>query len=129
MIAKNAYRICFSPNIMEYLVLYSKGMVITDLLLYWTGPSPNGDKDVEINLVCNTTWLIHNPQWGSNLHWISDVKEEMSVNFISHLLDSGFESILEYLGTYLGLDSLEALMLTLMGVSHSVKVYHGRMDT
>ena len=108
---------------MESLLLNGEGVVITDLIQYLTRPSPNVEEYINIYFFLNTTWLIQNPQWGSNLHWISDVKEEMSLNFISHLLDSGFESILEYLGTYLGLDSLEALMLTLMGVSHSVKVY------
>ena len=81
-------------------------MFITNLIQYLTGLSPNGDEDVKFDLVCDTTWLIYNPQWGSNLRWISAVNEEISGNFISHLLDSGFESVLEYLGIYLVLDSL-----------------------
>ena len=61
---------------------------------------------VKIELVHVTTWVIQNPQWRSNLHWISAANEEMSGNFISHLLDSGFDSVLESLVTYLGMDSL-----------------------
>ena len=85
--------------------------------------SPNGEEDVNIDLVRDATWLIHKPQWGSNLHWISAANEEMSGNFISHLLDSGSDSLLESLGTYLVLDSLEVLLATFMGVSHSAKAH------
>ena len=51
-------------------------------------------------------------------------------NFISHLLDSRFESVLEYLGMYLGIDNLVVLLVTFMGVSYSAKVYkHSDMST
>ena len=93
-------------NVMYSLVSYGKDVGIADLLQYLTGPSPNSEEDVKINLVCDTTWLIKNFQWGSNLHWISAVNEEILVNFISHLIDSGFRSVLESLGTSFGLDSL-----------------------
>ena len=71
---------------------------------------------VKIELIHVTTWVIQNPQWRSNLHWISAANEEMSGNVISHLLDSGFDSVLESLGTYLGLDSLVVLLVTFFGV-------------
>ena len=60
---------------MDYLVSYVKGMGITELLRYLTGLSPNGEENTNINLVRDTTWLIQNPQWGSNLHWISAAPE------------------------------------------------------
>ena len=63
------------------------------------------------------------PPVGSNLHLISATNKEMSVNFISHLLDSGFDSVLKSLGTYLVLDSLEVLLVTFMGVSNGTKLY------
>ena len=47
----------------------------------------------------------------------------MSVNFISHLLDSGFDSVLESMGTYLGLDSLAVLLVNFMEMLYIVKVY------
>ena len=98
-------------------------MFITNLIQYLTGLSPNGEEDVKFDLVCDTTWLIYNPQWGSNLRWISAVNEEISGNFISHLLDSGFDSVLESLCMYLVMDSLELLMVAFMGVFYSAKVY------
>ena len=86
-------------NVMYSLVSYGKDVGITDLLQYLTGPSPNSEEDFKINLVCDTTWVIQNSQWGSNPHWIYAVNEEILVNFISHLIDSGFMSLLESLGT------------------------------
>ena len=56
---------------MESLVSYGKCMCINNLLLYLIVRSPNGEEEDEIDLVCDTTWLIQNPQWGFNLHWIS----------------------------------------------------------
>ena len=69
-------------------------------------------------------WLIQNPQWGSNFHWISAANEEMSGNFISHLLDFGFNSVLKSLGIHLVLDSLSLLLVTSVGVSYREKVYN-----
>ena len=51
VISKNAYKIYLPPNVMYSLVFYGKGMVITDLLLDLTGPSPNGEYDFNIDLV------------------------------------------------------------------------------
>ena len=85
--------------------------------------SPNGEEDVNIDLVRDVTWLIQNPQWVSNLHWISAANEEMSGNFISHLIDSGSDSLIESLGTYLVLDSLEVLLAEFMGLLYSEKVH------
>ena len=48
----------------------------------------------------------------------------MLVNFISYLLDSVFNSVLESLGMYLGLDILVVLLVKSMGVSYSTKVYN-----
>ena len=79
---------------MKSLVSYGKGMGINDLLRNFTGLSTNSEEDVEIDLVCDTMWLIKNSQWGSNLHQISAAKKEMSGNFISNLLDSGLNSVL-----------------------------------
>ena len=79
---------------MEYLILYGEGIGITNLLRDLTILIPNGEEDVEIDLVCAPTWLIQNPQWGYNLHWISAANKEMSGNFISHLLDCRLKSIL-----------------------------------
>ena len=47
----------------------------------------------------------------------------MSINFISHLLDSRFNSVLKSMGAYLVLDSLVVLMVLFIGVSYSTKVY------
>ena len=123
MIAKNSYLICLPPSVMESLISYEEGMGITDLLQYLTRPSPIGEEDIEIDLVRDTTWLIQNPQWVSNIQWISAANEEMLENFISHLLDSVSDSVLEYLVVYLGLDSLEVLLMTFVGVSYSAKSY------
>ena len=60
---------------MESLVFYGDGMGITNLLQDLTRPSPNVDEDVRIDLFCNITWVIQNPQWGSNIHWIYDMNE------------------------------------------------------
>ena len=122
VIVKNVYQICLLPNLIDSLVSYSEVRGITNLLRYLTILSLNSEEDVNIDLFCDNTWLIQNPQWGSNLHWISAANEEMSGNFISHLLDSGFEYILESLGMYLGLDSLEVLLVTSMVVLYSAKV-------
>ena len=122
VIVKNVYQICLLPNLIDSLVSYSEVRGITNLLRYLTILSLNSEEDVKIDFVCDNTWLIQNPQWGSNLHWISAANEEMSGNFISHLLDSGFESVLESLGMYLGLDSLEVLLVTSMVVLYSAKV-------
>ena len=92
---------------MEYLVLYGKDMGIPDLLRYLIKSTPHGEEDANIKLVQNTTWLIQNPQWISNLHLISDGNKEISGNFISHLLDSEYDSTIESLGTYLVMDRLE----------------------
>ena len=51
------------------------------------------------------------------------MNEEMSGNFISHLLGSGFDSVLKSLGMYLGMDILALLLVTFMGVLYSAKVY------
>ena len=64
----------------------------------WTVPSSNGEEDIEIDLVRDTMWLIQNPQWESNLHWISAANEEILGNFISHLPDLVLDSVLESLG-------------------------------
>ena len=86
-------------------------MGITNQLQYLTIPSPNSEEEVEIDLVRDTTWLIQNPQWGSKLHWVSAANKEMSGNFISHLLDSGSDSVIKYLGMHLGLNSLSQYTL------------------
>ena len=44
----------------DSLLSYSKDMLITDPLQELTGPDTNGEKDLEIDLVCDTTWLIQN---------------------------------------------------------------------
>ena len=108
---------------MESPTSYVEGVVIINLLQNLTGLSPNGEEDVEIDLVCGNTWLNQKSQWRSNLHWISAAKEEPKENFTSHLLDYGFDSILESLVMYLGLDSLVVLMVTFMRISYSAKVY------
>ena len=56
-----------------------------------------------------------------------DANKETQGNIISHLLDSGFDSVLKYMGAYLGLDGLAVLLLTLIGVSYIKKV-HKRSD-
>ena len=56
-----------------------------------------------------------------------DSNKETQGNIISHLLDSGFDSVLKYMGAYLGLDGLVVLLLTLIGVSYIKKV-HKRSD-
>ena len=56
-------------------------MGITNLLRYLTRTSPNGEDDVSIELVYDSTWLIQNPLWGSNLHWIFAASEEESEFF------------------------------------------------
>ena len=81
-------------------------MGITTLLQDLTGPSPNSGEDIEIDLGHNITWLIQDPPWGSNVHWIYAANKKISGNFTSHLIDSGFDSVLKSLGTYLGMDSL-----------------------
>ena len=48
----------------------------------------------------------------------------MLVNFISHLLDSRFSSVLESLGMYLGLYSMVLLMVTYVEVLYRAKVYN-----
>ena len=75
MIPENAYWIFLPPNIMEPLVSYGESMVITDLLLNLTGTSSSSKEDAKINLVCNTMWLIQNPQRGYKIHWIYAAKE------------------------------------------------------
>ena len=53
----------------------------------------------------------------------------MSGNFVSHLLDSGFDSVLESLGTYLGLDNLAVLLVKFVGILYIAKVYkHSNMS-
>ena len=76
-----------------------------------------------IDLVYGTLRLIQNPHWGYNLHCISDANERMSAIFISHLIDFGFDSVLEYLGAYLGLDSLTLLLAKFVGLSYSTKFH------
>ena len=98
-------------------------MGIIDLIQNLTGLSTNSEEDVDIDLFGDTMCLIQNPQWGSNLHWISEVNKEISGTFVSHLLDSRFYSVIKYLGTYLVMDSLVLLMVTYMGVSYSAKFY------
>ena len=98
-------------------------MVFTNLILDLTGLSPNGEEDVEINLDRNIMWLIQNPQWRSNLHWIFSVNEVISVNFIYHFLESVFNSVLKSLGTYLGLDILSVMQVVFTGASYSAEVY------
>ena len=101
---------------MEYLISYIKIMVIITLLRELFDPSPNGKEEVYTDLVSDTTWMIQNPQWGSNFYWISAANEEISGNFISHLLDYGFDSVIKSLDKYLGMDSLVLLLVTFMGV-------------
>ena len=60
---------------MDTIVLLGKSMGITDLLRDYTGPSPNGEEYVKSDLVWNTTCMIQNPQWVSNIHWISAALE------------------------------------------------------
>ena len=48
-------------NAMNSLVLYGKDMGITNLIWYLTYLSPNGEEDIDINLVHDTTWMIQNP--------------------------------------------------------------------
>ena len=48
----------------------------------------------------------------------------MSGNFISHLLDYIFNSVIKFLDIYLGLDNLAVLLVTFMGVWYSSKVYN-----
>ena len=61
----------FLLSVMESLIFYNEGMGITNLLQELTIPSPNGEENIDMDLVRNTTLLIQNPRWGSNLHWIS----------------------------------------------------------
>ena len=57
------------------------------------------------------------------------MNEEISGNFISHLLDSGFDYVIKSLGTNLVLDSLLVLLVAFMGVLYSEKVYkHSNMS-
>ena len=60
---------------MESLLLHDKGMVVTNLLQYLTGPIPNGEEDVEIESIFDTMWMIQNPQWVSNSYCISDANK------------------------------------------------------
>ena len=108
---------------MESPTSYGEGVVIINLLQNLTGLSPNGEEDVEIDLVCGNTWLNQKSQWRSNLHWISAAKEEPKENFTSHLLDYGFDSVLKSLGTYLGLYILAVILTTFVGVLYSAKLY------
>ena len=96
---------------------------ITRIFIREKAYNTNSEEDININLVRDNTWIIQNPQWVSNLHRISSGNEEISGNFISYLLYSGLDSVLESLGKYLGLDSLLVLLVTSMGVLYSAKVY------
>lgn len=131
--APYAFQIGVPPELTVELLNYSNRIGLTNVMRELVGPSPieavdSGSAHEFRKLDDGNEWYVQRPstKWRSNMHWISPSDERTHEEYLQVLARGNFDSVLDAIGTYLGLEGLVAYHLTFIGVSHSEKGYMHR---
>lgn len=118
-IADYAYTLGLPSTLTRMLLEYCNKMGITDRfneLLYTKSHEPGIGTYEDFG---DLQWYVQRPDswWNSNMHWISPANAGSHEDYLRLLGESGFEDILEIIGTAFDWDGLVCFHLTFLAVS------------
>ena len=117
-----AFRIGLPSRVRKVLLNYCNKMGITDILRHVTvdgnGLLPGMSTHMELE---GDDWYLQRPDgyWRSNLHWFSPGAGPAHEHYLQALSVAGFDTVLQGIGEYLGMDGLVAFHVTFIAGSYS----------
>lgn len=122
-----AFRVGVPASVRQVLLEYCDAMGIMDVFRHVTihGNALQADENGYLPLGDNTTWYLQRPgpEWRSNLHWLSPGDEHSHEHYLQALSAAGFDTVLDGVGQYLGMEGLVAFHVTFIAVSQSTVGY------
>jgi hypothetical protein len=122
-----AFRVGVPASVRQVLLEYCESMGIMDVVRHVTieGNALQARQNGYLPLADGTKWYLQRPgpEWRSNLHWLSPGDEHSHEHYLQALSASGFDTVLDGVGKYLGLDGLVAFHVTFIAVSQSTEGY------
>ena len=122
-----AFRVGVPASVRQVLLEYCESMGIMDVFRHVTsqGNALQAKQNGYLPLPDGTKWYLQRPgpEWRSNLHWLSPGDERSHFHYLQALSVAGFDTVLEGVGKYLGMDSLVAFHVTFIAVSQSTEGY------
>ena len=117
-----AFRVGLPSRVRKVLLNYCNKMGITDILRHVTvdgnGLLPGTETHMELE---GDDWYLQRPDaiWRSNLHWFSPGAGPAHEHYLQALGVAGFDTVLQGIGEYLGMDGLVAFHVTFIAGSFS----------
>uniref|UniRef100_A0A7S2UPT8 Uncharacterized protein n=1 Tax=Attheya septentrionalis TaxID=420275 RepID=A0A7S2UPT8_9STRA len=119
--ALNAARVGLPTNLRDDMLAYCDRLGITDRFHELTGDNPLEPDEKHVENFNGTNWSVWRPagHWHSNIHWIDPQDDGAQQSFLSELGASGFDIILDAIGTYYGLDTITCHEVSFFALSYS----------
>ena len=134
-----AFQIGLPPELTTSLLEYANLLGVTEAMRDLTGDNPlnrnigGGSPHDFYELEDGNDWYVQRPpqKWQSNMHWMGPADEKTHEEYLEVLALGNFDTVLDAIGKYLGLEGLVAYQMTFIGVSHSEKsfMHHDAHDT
>jgi hypothetical protein len=122
-----AFRVGVPASVRQVLLEYCESMGIMDIFRHVTieGNALQARQNGYLPLADGTKWYLQRPgpEWRSNLHWLSPGDEHSHEHYLQALSAAGFDTVLDGVGKYLGMDGLVAFHVTFIAVSQSTEGY------